>query len=124
MSLGDCNQLSVLANAYDANKQVVFMFADDDRGKRHAVARQLIAVSRDFKLLRYGCYMSFRLNSTVREEIETAIASYCGQLAARCGLELADKGSPQAIGDHFWYDDGECQWPAAARAAWAEVSGK
>jgi hypothetical protein len=56
-----------------------------------------------------------------RLEIETAMAAYCGRLAAQCGLELADQGAPESICGHFWYDDGECNWPAAARAAWAET---
>jgi len=123
LSLGDCNEMSVLANAYDANKQVVFMFTDDDAGRRRVVARQLIAVSSEFKLLRYRCYVNSRCADKVnRQEVETAMALYCGRLAAQCCLELADQGSPEAIGDHFWYDDGERGWPAAARAAWAERS--
>jgi hypothetical protein len=121
LSLGDCNEMSVLANAYDANKQVVFMFADDDISGRRVVARQLIAVSREFKLVGYCCYVCSRIRGQAeREEVVTAMASYCGRLAARCHLELSDHGSPQAIGDHFWYDDGEGAWHAAARAAWAE----
>ena len=48
------------------------------------------------------------------------MASYCGRLAVRGGLELSDQASPQGIADHFWYDDGECHWPPAARLAWQE----
>ncbi len=51
-----------------------------------------------------------------------AIAVYCGRLTAECGLELADQGTPRTIGDHFWYDDGECEWPDAARTAWAGIA--
>lgn len=50
------------------------------------------------------------------------MAAYCGRLAAQCGLELANQGVPEEIGDHFWYDDGEHEWPAAAQTAWALAS--
>lgn len=120
LSLGDCNEISVLANAYDANKQVVFAVADDGCGCRQVFARQLLAVSSDFKLLGYRCYVNSHYGKPHREQIETAMASYCGRLAARCCLELTDQGCPQEIGDHFWYNDGECEWPGAARAAWAK----
>ena len=118
LSLGDINEMSVLTNAYDANKQVVFMFTRDDSGLRQVVARQLIAISSDFKLVGYRCYMSWRhVEKTNRDEGLAAMAAYCGRLAQECGLELADQGTPEEIGDHFWYDDGECEWHAAARAA-------
>ena len=123
LSLGDCNEMSVLANAYDANKQVVFMFTEDGAGRRQVVARQLIAVSSDYKLVGYCCYLNSRgVGALNRQEVETAMAAYCGGLAAQCRLELADEGAPQAIGDHFWYDDGAREWPAAARLAWAEAA--
>ncbi|HVX11733.1 MAG TPA: hypothetical protein VHC22_11175 [Pirellulales bacterium] len=121
LTLGECNDFSVLGNAYDANKQVVFVFTDDDAARRQVVARQIIAVSSDFKLLGYRCYVASRfVEKGNREEIMRAMASYCGRLAARCGLELTAEGCPQSIADHFWYDDGACEWLAAARTAWAE----
>lgn len=123
LSLGDINDRSVLANAYDANKQVVFMFANDDAGRRQVVARQLIAVSSDFQLLGYNCYVNSRYAERVKhQDILNAMGSYCGRLAAQCGLDLVNQGSPQEIGDHFWYDDGACEWPAAAQMAWAANS--
>ena len=123
LSLGDCNEMSVLANAYDANKHVVFMFAAEDAGRSHPIARQLIAVSSDFELLGYRCYVDSRWGDVeLRQQVIAAMAAYCGRLAAQCGLVLADQGSPQEIEDHFWYDDGECEWPAAARKAFAESS--
>ena len=115
LSPGDVNDLSVLTNAYDANKQVVFMFTRDDSGQRQVVARQLIAISSDFRLLGYRCYMSWRhAEKSKRDEGLAAMAAYCRRLGNDCGLELADQGTPEEIGDHFWYDDGECKWPAAA----------
>jgi hypothetical protein len=119
LSLDGANQMSVLTNASDANKQVVFMFTRDEAGKRHVVGRQLIAISSDFKLLGYCCYVQWRhAEKEKRQEGVDALSRYCGTLAARCGMELGDQGTPEEIGDHFWYDDGECEWPAAARTAW------
>lgn len=120
LGLGGCNEMSVLTNALDANKQVVFMFDRDDADRRVVVARQLVAVSADFKLLGYNCYLHWRhAEKERRQEGIDAMAAYCGRLAARCGLELADQGEPAELGDHFWYDDGACAWPAAARSAWS-----
>jgi hypothetical protein len=120
LGLGGCNEMSVLSNASDANKQVVFMYVEDAAGQKQVVARQLIAISRDFKLLGYCCYMSWRhVDKAMHPIVLDAIASYCGRLAAHCNLELADQGSPEQIADHFWYDDGERDWPAAARIAWS-----
>jgi hypothetical protein len=125
LSLGDSNEMSVLTNACDANKQVVFVFGDDNAGRRQVIARQLIAVSSDFKLVGYCCYVrSYYGESAIREQVATAMASYCGRLAARCSLELADQGTPETIADNFWYDDGACKWPEAARTAWAENAQK
>ncbi len=125
LTQGGVNEMSVLANAYDANKQVVFMFAIDGAGRRQVVARQLIAISSDFKLVGYCCYVSgHHADRSARQEYVDAMAAYCGRLAAVCGLELTDEGSPEEFHDHFWYDDGELEWPAAARAAWADSSRK
>lgn len=124
LSLGDFNEMSVLSNAGDANKQVVFMFGEDDAGRKHVIARQLIAISEDFKLLGYCCYVSSRCaGQENRQHVVNLMAAYCARLAARCGLELADEGTPISIRDYFWYDDGPREWPAAARAAWAECLG-
>jgi hypothetical protein len=93
---------------------------EDDAGRQRVVARQLIAISDDFKLLGYTCYLSSRIEKRIRPEVVTAMACYCGRLAAKCGIELADDGSPAQIGDHFWWDDGVCDWPADARTVWSE----
>lgn len=121
LSQGGANQMAVLTNACDANKQVSYLFARDDAGRRCVVGRQLLAVTRDGELVGYNPYLSWRhAEKSKRDEGVTAMAEFCGRLAARCGLTLADEGQPEAIGNHFWYDDGTVAWPAAARAAWEE----
>lgn len=120
LGIGNVNELSVLTNAYDANKQVVFLFERDDAGRRVVVGRQLAAISKEFQLLGYNCYLHWRrADAGRRQEVIDAMAAYCGRLAAQCGLELAEQGEPAELGDHFWYDDGACPWPEAARGAWS-----
>jgi hypothetical protein len=120
LSIGDINEMSVLTNASDANKQVVFMFARGDHRRRSAVARQIIAVTDDFGLVGYQTYVNLpREGNSLRDDVCRAMACYAARLAARCGLELFDQGGPTAIGEHFWHDDGEHAWPAAAREAWS-----
>jgi|GEM_PF-4808526 len=119
LSFGSCNQMSLLANAHDANKQVVFLTTTDERGEPKVLGRQLIAVSNNFELLGYHCYIGLdnKLEDQ-RTECLKLMSTYCGQLAARCGISLADKGEPHRIGKHFWYDDGAWTWHGAARTAW------
>jgi hypothetical protein len=121
LSPGDMNEMAALTNAYDANKQVVFMLADDAVGK-NVVARLLLAVTSDYRLVGYNCYMSSQYaDKLAYRDVLDAMVTYCARLAARCGMELSDQGSPVKIGDHFWYDDGECEWPPSAHAAWRQA---
>jgi hypothetical protein len=116
LSLGNCNEMSVLANAHDANKQVIFM--RDSDGK--VLARQLVAVSQGFGFTGYHCYVGIdRRDTAGRNLYISAMASYCGRWARRCGLSLVDSGEPETISDLFWYDDGVHEWHAAANMAWA-----
>ncbi len=116
LSQGGCNQMSVLANAYHANKQVIYVY--DEHG--HPQARQLVALDSDFRLLGYHCYSGRDDNH--RQCIEL-VADYCGQWAQRAGFQLADDdmGQPTSIGGHFWYDDGACTWDPRARQAVADL---
>ncbi|QDU56761.1 hypothetical protein [Aeoliella mucimassa] len=114
LSLGRENQHSVLANAADANKQVIYV--RDSQG--HVFARQLIAINDKYELLGYHCYVNEEKSTAERrEQTIAAIASFSGSLAARCGLELGEEGEPHSLGPHFWYDDGAYYWHAAAKTA-------
>lgn len=111
------NEMSVLANAHDANKQVLYMI--DSLGKIRA--RQLVAVSSDFKLVGFRCYMAIdHSDEMIVDETLAAMARYCGRWARHSNLKLADTGEPEEIADHFWYDDGTWEWHRAARLAWEE----
>lgn len=121
LSQGDINEMSTLTNAYDTDKQVVFMYEYDERGERQVVGRQLLAITTDFKLLGYRCYFHFRqIDKRQHPFALRAMASYAGRLAARVGIEPANEGEAKGIGEHFWYDDGAHEWPEAARAAWSD----
>ena len=115
LSLGQFNEMSVLANAHDANKQVIFIY--DESG--NVLSRQLVAISSDFKLIGYHCYTGIDHRQIERrDKYIAAMAEFCGQWAQHCNLSLADEGEPDSLGDHFWYDDGSHAWHEAAKEAW------
>lgn len=120
LSQGGINEMSALTNAYDADKQVVFVYAVDDSGVRTVAGRQLLAVTADYKLLGYHFYFQRQCVGETRDAaIVHAMASFAGRLAARVGLEPANEGEAREIGDHFWYDDGAQEWPEATHRAWS-----
>jgi len=107
LSLGDCNQMSVLANAADANKHVVY--ARDAGGR--IFARKLIAVSKEWGLLGYYCYgRGDEASDGEKDPLVEAVEEYCVRIAKRSGLRLVDDGEPETIGGRFWYDDGTMDW--------------
>jgi hypothetical protein len=118
LSLDGINHEAILTNAYDANKQVLFVTLRNESGKKHVIARKLLVVNADFKLIGYNIYVrSLARTEAMHNEITNAVNAYCGRLAAQCGLQLASEGAPEPIGDHFWYDDGVCEWPKTATDA-------
>ena len=100
-----CNEMSVLANAAHANKQVIYV---RDRGGQ-IVARKLVAVNRDDQLVGYNCYVQSGFDDDGRKKLTAAVDSFCERLADRVGWTLSDSGMPQGLG-HFWYDDGAVDW--------------
>ena len=114
LQFGACNQMSVIANAHDANKQVIFVY----NAAGNVIARQLVAISKDLGLLGFHCYLvSAAQDEAYRDACLAEVAAFCGRLARQMGAELADEGSPEEIGTHFWYDDGTYPWHPAARRA-------
>jgi hypothetical protein len=119
LSIGQVNEMAALANAHDANKQVVFVVGKSPAGRRQVVARQLIAITAEYRLLGYRCYVAIdKKQPGEREACIALVASFCGSLARRVGLMLANEGEPDEIGSHFWYDDGVFAWHPAAQEAW------
>jgi hypothetical protein len=118
LSLGGGQQASVLANAHDANKHVVLL--TERAPLQRILGRQLIAINSDGALVGYHCYVGFdnKLKDLRARALEQ-MAAYCGRLAARCGVPLADAGKPQILSPLDWWDDGVHAWHAAARQAWS-----
>jgi hypothetical protein len=107
------NRASVIANAAEANKAVVYAWSADGR----PLARKLVCVTADLRLIGFHTYSVPRASAAVTE----AIARYCAQWAAGAGFALADNGRTENLGGGFWYDDGVSVWPQEARQAWAEA---
>lgn len=122
LSIGEPNQRAVVTNAYDANKQVVFLYALDAQGERRVVGRQLIAISSEFKLVGYNTYFHWNYDDPKRQQASEAMGSFSARLAARCGIELSNGGTPETHEQQFWYDDGTLEWPASACEAWNQAS--
>lgn len=122
LSLGQMNQMSVLANAYDANKQVVFAYGEHE-GKRVALGRMLVAVSSNFQMLRFDVYSTVRGGNTAFDgKVQAEIVLYAARRAQAAGLTLSDCGDPEALGSHFWYNDGEKDWSEEAKQAWQDAA--
>lgn len=115
LSLGQCNQMSVLANAHDANKRVLYL-----RDQRNRVlGRKLVAVNSEFEMIGYTSYIAAECcEDNQREQVAEAMAVYCGRWARRSRLQLANIGEPINISGQFWYDDEATAWSDAAKAAW------
>ena len=117
LSLPDgCNVHNVLPNAYDANKQVLYV-----RNHRGSVlARKLVAISADFGLIGYELYKNY--SETESQELDRSIVrateQFCGRWAFTIGVPLKDDGVPQHILNEDWYDDEAEAWTSAAHQAW------
>lgn len=101
LSLEDgSNAAATVLNALDVNKRVLYL--RDAAGA--VVARQLIAVSRDFTFLRYRLYAALPDKSA--PGIPEVFQALCEEIARETGLPLGDRGAPERLHDGFWYDDG------------------
>jgi len=122
LSLDDFNKDSVLANAYDANKAVVFALGAEGK----VLARKLVCISTNFHLVGYRTYVAAdeSLTKARREGIAALVDAFCGRWARRVGLPLGFSGTPAKLSRLFWYDDGVVSWSASAMRAWADSAGE
>ncbi|QSQ18943.1 hypothetical protein JY651_26695 [Pyxidicoccus parkwayensis] len=97
---GGGGSAATVLNALDANKRVLYL--RDEAG--NIVARKLLAVSRDWKLLGYRLYVA--LERELRPEVERAFLTFCEDLASSARLRLATSGEPEPLHPGRWYDDG------------------
>ena len=99
-----CNAASTVLNAIDANKRVLYVRGSGGK----VVARKLIAISKDLKIVGYNLYVSMR--GPGEREIRGAVDAMCRSLVAEVGAPLAGTGEPERIHEGFWYDDGTVPW--------------
>ncbi|MDW7760668.1 MAG: hypothetical protein SCM96_08525 [Acidobacteriota bacterium] len=118
LSIDSSKELSVLTNAYDANKAVVFALGSDSQ----VLARKLVCLGSDFRLLGFRTYVAE--NESLTEERKKSISSlmdaFCGRWARRVGLPLGQTGAPAKLSGLYWYDDGAEPWLPSAINAWAD----
>lgn len=111
LSRGGCNSFSGVANAIELNKRVVY--ARDRTG--HIVARQLWAVSAEFKLVGFDVYSTY--SEEERKGLEAHFAAHARGWARGCGLELADAGAIENLVAPRWYNDGVRAWENVGASA-------
>lgn len=110
LSQGGCNQHSVVVNALEANKQVIYVHDMDG----NVLARQLITISQQNELLRYCLYISTpeRSGHDKHAYFDAALAQYCQELASRIRIKRGTAGAPTSLSKLYWYDDEPEKWPA------------
>ncbi len=99
-SAGSENSAGPLLNAIDANKRVLYL--RDARGT--IVARRLIAISRQWQLLRWKDYSV--LGDEHGEAVARAFDALLEAIATETGLPRGAAGRPAELHDAPWYDDG------------------
>lgn len=105
LSIHSFNAYSVVANAVDLNKRVIYARDADGR----VVGRKLIGLTPDFLLLGFHTFA----NTADPEEHDTLcgiIDRFARDFAAACGLTTADTGSIETLLAEQWYDDGATGW--------------
>ncbi len=99
-----CNAASTVMNAIDANKRVVYVRGRDGK----IVARKLIAIAKDLRIVGYNLYVSTR--GAHERGIRAAVDEMCRAIATEVGASLAGSGEPEKLHEGFWYDDGTVPW--------------
>lgn len=119
LSVDGCNAFSVVANAADLNKRVIYARA---RGGE-VVGRRLVAMLDDGQVVAY-CPYHFP-----EYELDWAFYDYVRRLAEACKTRTADEGVPSRLVAGHWYNDGttvlsKYEGPAPAAGARVKESGK
>ncbi|GMU57827.1 MAG: hypothetical protein AMXMBFR33_69730 [Candidatus Xenobia bacterium] len=103
LSLEDgSNNQSLLSNALDINKQVLYARGPDGT----VVARKLIGATARGELAGYHTYAHASLPDLERE-LGTRLVAY----ARECNLEPSDSATPEEVHWADWWDDGNVPWP-------------
>jgi hypothetical protein len=105
LALADgCNAASTVLNAIDGNKRVLYVRGPGGK----VVARKLIAISKELKIVGYNFYVSMR--GPGERAIRSAVDAMCRAISVEVGAPLAGTGEPEQIHEGFWYDDGTVPW--------------
>ena len=99
-----CNAASTVLNAIDANKRVLYVRGSGGK----VVARKLIAISKELKIVGYNFYVSMR--GPGERAIRNAVDAMCRAISTEVGAPLAGTGVPEQLHEGFWYDDGTVPW--------------
>ena len=103
---------SVVINALDINKQVVYGRRSDGT----VVARKLIGATAAGELAGYNTYVSYN-----REPVATALSELLADYARACGLRLSDEATPEVLHEGYWHDDGNEPWARFAEPSEADL---
>lgn len=106
LSLDGINAFSSIANATDVNKRVIY--ARDVEGK--VVARKLIALSDEWRLLGYYTYTDSTWSKERQEALSAAVDDYACAFAGACGIPLGEGEEVRTLVSKSWYDDGSQGW--------------
>lgn len=101
MGVGGGYSNSALATVLDENKKVIYAMNE----KNHIIARQLIAISNDKKLVCFKIYPG-----DTRGKIKRLFESFYKSLADSMGIELVPADAKYAVDciiSSDWYDDGQ-----------------
>lgn len=105
LKFGGVNSFSVVTNAVDVNKRVIY--ATDAGGK--IIARKLICIANEKTLLGYHMYFPTAIDEQY-DQLLSIFKDYCQTLASKVGLEFGDDGEPQTLCAEDWYDDIPVSW--------------
>lgn len=96
LSPGASNFFSVVANAADVNKRVIYAKRDG-----RVIGRCLIALTETFSILAFHVYAHEHIST-----LEHVVRDFILDLAARMGTTVVPHGSVRLLLARDWYDDG------------------
>lgn len=105
LRFGGVNSFSVVTNAVDLNKRVIY--ACDNSG--NVIARKLICITNEGSLLGYNLYFPTAVDDNY-DQLRSIFKQYCQSIALKVGLSLAEDGSPELLCGEDWYDDIPVSW--------------
>ena len=112
LSIDDFNAFSVVANAVELNKRVIY--ARDATGR--VVGRKLIGLNEDGELLGY-CNYAATSDDAGHATLQALLNRFARELASACGLTLTQTGTVPTLFCESWYDDGAVEWGATDHAS-------